>query len=110
MSDYLAAQQAISFDYNSTLEVVTEKDQKLGLASSGTVTLNRPDKFHATRTGRIANIEMVFGRKTLTLLGKNANLFAKAEEPGTVVELVDVLQKKFDRPVPAADFADGESL
>jgi hypothetical protein len=38
MSDYLAAQQAISFDYDSTLEVVTDKDQKLGLANSGTVT------------------------------------------------------------------------
>ena len=36
MSDYLAAQKAISFAYNSTLEVVTDKEQKLGLASSGT--------------------------------------------------------------------------
>ena len=103
MSDYLAAQQAISFAYDSTLEVVTEKDQKLGLASSGTVTLNRPDKLHATRTGGFANIEMVFDGKTLTLLGKNANLFAKAEEPGTIDQLVDVLRKKYDRPVPAAD-------
>ena len=103
MSDYLAAQQAISFAYDSTLEVVTEKDQKLGLANSGTVTLNRPDKLHATRTGGFANIEMVFDGKTLTLLGKNANLFAKAEEPGTIDQLVDVLRKKYDRPVPAAD-------
>ena len=89
--------------YDSTLEVVTEKDQKFGLASSGTVTLNRPDKLHATRTGGFANIEMVFDGKTLTLLGKNANLFAKAEEPGTIDQLVDVLRKKYDRPVPAAD-------
>src|SRR5688572_15339697 len=103
MSDYLAAQQAISFDYDSTLEVVTDKDQKLGLANSGTVTLNRPDKLRATRTGGFANIEMVFDGKTLTLLGKNANLFAKAEEPGTIDQLVDVLRKKYDRPVPAAD-------
>ena len=103
MSDYLAAQQAISFAYDSTLEVVTEKDQKLGLANSGTVTLNRPDKLHATRTGGFANIEMAFDGKTLTLLGKNANLFAKAEEPGTIDQLVDVLRKKYDRPVPAAD-------
>ena len=32
MSDYLAAQTAISFDYNSTLEVVTQDAQKLALA------------------------------------------------------------------------------
>ena len=102
MSDYLAAQKAISFAYDSTLEVVTEKDQKLGLASSGTLTLNRPDKLHATRTGGFANVEMVYDGKTLTMLGKNA-AFAKAEEPGTIDQLVDVLRKKYDRPVPAAD-------
>ena len=58
MSDYLAAQKAISFAYDSTLEVVTDQDQKLGLASSGTLNLNRPDKLHATRTGGFANVEM----------------------------------------------------
>ena len=51
MSDYLAAQKTISFSYDATLEVVTKDDQKLGLASSGTVTLNRPDKIRATRSG-----------------------------------------------------------
>ena len=103
MSDYLAAQQAISFAYDFTLEVVTDQEQKLGLASSGTLTLNRPDKLHATRTGGFANVEMVYDGKTLTMLGKNANAFAKAEEPGTIDQLVDVLRKKYDRPVPAAD-------
>ena len=76
----------------------------MGLASSGTLTLNRPDKLHATRTGReFANVELVYDGKTLTMLGKNANAFAKAEEPGTIDQLVDVLRKKYDRPVPAAD-------
>ena len=103
MSDYLAAQKAISFAYDSTLEVVTDQEQKLGLASSGTLTLNRPDKLHATRTGGFANVEMVYDGKTLTMLGKNANAVAKAEEPGTIDQLVDVLRKKYDRPVPAAD-------
>lgn len=35
MSDYLAAQKAISFAYDANLQVVTNSDQKLGLASSG---------------------------------------------------------------------------
>ena len=34
MSDYVAAQQAISFDYDSILEVITKDGQKLALASS----------------------------------------------------------------------------
>jgi hypothetical protein len=63
MSDYLAGQKAISFDYDSNLEVVSTQQQKIGLASSGTLTLNRPDKLHATRTGGFANVEMVFDGK-----------------------------------------------
>src|SRR5215510_12490576 len=103
MSDYLAAQKAISFDYDSNLELVSTQQQKIALASSGTLTLNRPDKLHATRTGGFANVEMAFDGKTLTLLGKNANLYAQIEAPGTIDQLVDVLRDKYHRPVPAAD-------
>src|SRR5688572_11756600 len=42
MSDYMAQQQAFSFDYGTNLEVVTSENQKLSLASSGTMTVNRP--------------------------------------------------------------------
>jgi hypothetical protein len=115
MSDYLAAQNAISFAFDSTLEVVTDQGQKLGLASSGTLTLNRPDKLRVTRTGGFANIEMAFDGKTLTLLDKNANMFAMTEETRTIDQLADVLlRKKYYTPaitfseaamrsVPAAD-------
>ncbi|HWX27896.1 MAG TPA: DUF2092 domain-containing protein, partial [Steroidobacteraceae bacterium] len=103
MSNYLGAQKAISFDYDSNLEIVSTQQQKIGLASSGTLTLNRPDKVHVTRTGGFANVEMVFDGKTLTLLGKNANLYTQVDAPGTIDQLVDVLRDKYHRTVPAAD-------
>jgi hypothetical protein len=103
MSDYLAAQKTISFDYDSSLELVSTQQQKIALASSGTVTLDRPDKLHATRRGGFSNVEMVFDGKALTLLGKNANLYTQIEAPGTIDQLVDVLRDKYHRPVPAAD-------
>ena len=103
MSDYLAAQKAISFDYDVNLELVSTQQQKIALASSGSLILNRPDKVHLTRTGGFANAEMVFDGKTLTLLGKNTNLYAQVEAPGTVDQLVDALRDKYHRPVPAAD-------
>ena len=103
MSDYLGAQKTISFEYDTNLELVTKQQQKIGLASSGTLTLERPDKLHATRTGGFANVEMVFDGKTLTLLGKNANLYAQVDAPGTIDHLVDELRDKYHRPVPAAD-------
>lgn len=103
MSDYLAAQRAIAFDYDATLEVVTNEDQKLALASSGSVTLNRPDKVHATRSGGFADVEMLFDGETLTLLGKNVNRYAQIAAPGTLDHLIDELRLKYDRPLPAAD-------
>jgi hypothetical protein len=103
MSDYLAAQKAISFDYDVDLELVSTQQQKIALASSGSLILNRPDKVHLTRTGGFANAEMVFDGKTLTLLGKNTNLYAQVDAPGTIDQLVDALRDKSHRPVPAAD-------
>jgi hypothetical protein len=103
MSDYLAAQKAISFDYDTVLEVVTKENQKLGLASSGSMRLNRPDKIHATRTGGFANVEYAFDGTTLTMLGKNQNVYAQADAPGTLDHLVDQLREKFHRPIPGAD-------
>jgi hypothetical protein len=103
MSDYMVSQTAISFGFDATLEVITEDDQKLALASSGTITMDRPGKIRARRSGGHADIEMVFDGETLTLFGSNLNLYSQIEIPGTVDNLVDVLRKDYDRPLPAAD-------
>jgi hypothetical protein len=103
MSDYLAAQKSISFGYDTNFEVVTKDHQKLSFASSGTADLVRPDKIRATRDGGFASVEMIFDGKTLTLLGKNANLYTQAEVPGSLDHLFDELRDKFHRPLPGAD-------
>jgi len=103
MSDYMGAQNSISFEFDVTLEVVTTDDQKLQLASSGAVTLNRPDKIHVTRTGGFADVDMSFEGSTLTLLGKNLNLYTQLDVPGTIDHLIDELRDTYQRPLPAAD-------
>lgn len=103
MSDYLGAQQQLSFDYDSTLGVVTREKQKLELASSGSMSMVRPEKLQMTRAGGFANVEIFFDGKTLTLLGKDANLYSQVEAPGTIEHLIDELHNKYNRPLPAAD-------
>jgi hypothetical protein len=103
MSDYMAAQKVLSFEYDATLEVITKDDQKLALVSSGAVTLSRPDKIRSTRSGGFADVEMSFDGKTLTVLGKNLNIYAQQDIPGTVDHLVDELRVTHNRPLPAAD-------
>ncbi len=103
MSDYLAAQKVIAFDYDTNLEVVSTEDQKVGLASSGKFTISRPDKVHATRHGGFANLELMFDGKLLTLLGKNMNAYVQVEVPGSIDHLIDELRNTYHRPVPGAD-------
>lgn len=103
MSDYMAAQNAISFGFDATLEVVTNDQEKLQLTSSGTIILNRPDKIRVTRSGGFVDIEMLFDGNTLTLFGKYTNLYTQIDVPGTVDHLVDELRDKFNRPLPGAD-------
>jgi len=53
--------------------------------------------------GGFADVEMSFDGKTLTLLGKNPNLYTQLEVPGTIDHLVDELKDTYNRPLPAAD-------
>ena len=103
MSDHMAAQESLSYEFDATLEVVTNDDQKLALASSGKATLSRPNKIHVTRSCGFADVETYFDGKTLTLLGKNHNLYTQFDVPGTIDQLVDELRAKYNRPLPAAD-------
>jgi hypothetical protein len=103
MSDYLAAQKAISFKYDATLEIITKEEQKLGLVSSGGVTINRPDKIRSERAGGFADVETTFDGKTLTVLGKNLNVYAQQDIPGTIDNLIDVWRTKYHRHLPAAN-------
>jgi hypothetical protein len=55
------------------------------------------------RQGGFANVEAVFDGKTLTLLGRTANLYGQLDAPGTIDHLVDELRDKYNKPVPGAD-------
>jgi hypothetical protein len=103
MSDYVSGEDVISFDFDATLEVITSDDQRLGLASSGSISLNRPDQIRASRAGGHVNIELLFDGETLTLYGDNANLYTQVEFSGSIEDMANELRDNHNRPLPAAD-------
>lgn len=103
MTDYLDAQDIIAFDYDAVLEVVTVDGQKLQIASSGSLTMDRPNQLRATRHGGFADAELTFDGTTLTLFGKNLNLYAQLEIPGSLDNMIDELRLQHGKPLPAAD-------
>lgn len=103
MSDYLAAQDVISMSYDSIFEVVSSDHQKLQIATSGTVELDRPGKIRTTRKSGFSDTEMVYDGKTLSFYGKGQNAYVQTEAPGSIDSLIDGLRDKFHRQLPGAD-------
>jgi hypothetical protein len=103
MSRYLAAQSTLSFNFDSSLDVVTADDRKLTIASSGGLALQRPDKLRVIRQGGFASVEVAFNGKVLSVLNRDASAFAQADFPGTIDTLVRFLHDELGRPVPGAD-------
>jgi len=103
MSEYVGAQERISFEFEEALGVVTDEDQTLTLVSSGSLTLARPGSLRAKRSAGHADVEMLYDGEVLTILERRENLYTQIARVGTVDELVDALREEYGRPLPAAD-------
>ncbi len=53
MSDYIANQKNVSISYDPDIEIMTPDMQKIQFASSGQLTLHRPDKLRVTPDRRL---------------------------------------------------------
>lgn len=103
MTDYLGAQQSLSFDIDSTIEVVTTAGSKVAIASSGSVAFQRPDKIRFRRHGGFATVEMIFDGQTVSVANHDANVYGDASVSGTVDDLIDTLREQYLIALPAAD-------
>lgn len=103
MTDYLEGQPGFSFDVDSSVEVVTTAGQKLTIASSGSVAMQRPNQLRVMRQGGFATIDLIYDGQTLSVMNREANTFGQEEIPGSIDQLVDRLRDDYQRPLPAAD-------
>lgn len=103
MSDYVGSQKAIHATFDSDIEVITPQLEKLQFANSGEAWVSRPDKLRAHRIGGYADVEMVFDGKTLAVVDKADNRFARIAAPGSVDQLIDTLHNRAGAGLPASD-------
>jgi hypothetical protein len=109
MSEYLGSLERFSVDYDVETEVVSYDGQKLQFASSGEIKVQRPDKFHASRKGAIADLELILDGSALTLFGRNANAFFQAPA-ATIDEAINVLRNDVGFDAPGADLLSDKPL
>jgi len=103
MTDYVAGQKSISASFDSDVEIVTPELEKIQFSSSGKLQLSRPDKLRVTRTGGYTDVQLVYDGKMVSIYGNNAKAYVQADLPGTVDQLVDLMQARSGAAVPGMD-------
>jgi hypothetical protein len=108
MSTYLGGLGAFSVAADIDEEVIDLAGQKLQLSGSGAMVVQRPGHFFAHREGPVADIELIFDGRTLTLHGKRLNVFTQIEAPGTIGEAITELRAATGYSAPAGDLFDAD--
>lgn len=103
MTDYVSNLDAFSFDYSVALEAVTTKGIKLQFPASGKILVDRPDRFHVTRSGGHSDIELVSDGKTVTLYGRKLNAYAQNDAPESLDAFVNKAREERGVELPGAD-------
>jgi hypothetical protein len=103
MSKFLGAAKTFSVSVDSSIEVVTKEGQKLQMANSGSLVVERPSRAYMARHGKFADTEAFYDGKKLTFYGKNMNAYLQRDVAGTIDDALGALEKNMGIPVPAGD-------
>jgi hypothetical protein len=102
-TDFLACQQQFSLDTESSIEVVLASGQKIQFDHTARVSVERPNKLRAERTGDLVDQVFYYDGESLTLHNPVGNYYAKIAAPGTLEEMLDFAREKLDIVAPASD-------
>lgn len=110
MTDYLASLPAFSLDTSSSLDVVLHSGQKIKFNSANTLTLQRPDKFHAKRYGDLVMQDFYYDGANLTMSNPESLVFAVVPAPPTIDETLDFIINELDIVAPASDLLHADAI
>lgn len=86
MSEHLKSLKDFSVDYDTDHEIVDLHGQKLQFSASGMISVSRPSGFLMTRQGPMADMDVIFNGKTITLFGKALNVYGQIDSPGPSID------------------------
>jgi len=109
MSADLDALKTFSFESDQVMEVVTKEGEKIqGLAQSS-VSVQRPNKLRADRIGPMGGGSIYYDGKNVTFYGKRDNLYATAEAPNNINDMIDFAREQLSLDAPGADLLHTDS-
>ena len=102
-TDFLAGQKQFSVETRNTLEVVLTSGQKIQFGNAARMSVQRPDRMRAERTGDLVHQEFVYDGRSLTLHNPTEKVYATTAAPGTLEEMLDFARTSLDIVAPAGD-------
>lgn len=110
MTAHLSRLKAFTARYDVDNEIIDVDGQKLQFSSSGTLAVERPNKLRVTRKGAFAEAELVFDGSTISIVGRQANVYAQLPSPGSAIEeAVEELRAATGIDAPGADLLAADS-
>jgi len=103
MSQYLAGLRAFRVSADSALEVVLQSGQRLQFVQASQVVVRRPDRLRSERHGAEVDATLYYDGQRVTLFGRRDNVWATAEAPHTLDEMIDFARDELDIEAPGAD-------
>jgi hypothetical protein len=102
-TDFLAGLKRFSIDTRSTHEVVLFSGQKIQFDNATRVSVQRPNKLRAERTGDLVDQVFYYDGQSLTLYNPGGKVYATIAAPDTLEEMLDFARTKLDIVAPASD-------
>lgn len=102
-TDFLAAQKQFTVDTASTLDVVLKTGQKIQYDHRAALSVQRPNKLKAHRSGDLVDQVFTYDGKTLALYNPAEKYFATSPAPATVEEMLAFAQDELGVFAPAGD-------
>ncbi len=106
MTSYMAGLQRFSIKTENSLEAVTTEGQKIQFVAPATLTLQRPNKLVARRSGDVAEQAFFYDGKTLTLFNPGSGHYSTVPAPDNIDAMLEFARTKLDVTAPGSDLID----
>lgn len=105
MSAYLRTLKTYKVSFKTFKDEVLLSGQKVMIDGTAELTVQKPDRFHASTKMDEAHRDQQFyyDGKTFTIYGNTNKLYATFAAPGTIRELLDVAEQRYNIALPFSD-------
>lgn len=101
--NYLSKLTKFSVQAQSTYEDVLDSGHRVDFEMFSSVTVNRPNKFHAERHGELVNQIFYYDGNTLTLYNPSDKVYATEPAPGTIDDMLHFARDTYGLGAPVSD-------